>query len=126
MTKQAIFSAKLAKAAGPFSPAINASGLVFISGQIGQIPATGALVEGGVEREAEQLFENMAAVLEAAGKDFSDVLRVGVFLTDLSDFALVNRVYATYFPEPFPARTTVAVTALPLGASVELDAIVRG
>jgi len=91
---------------------------------VGQDPATGKLVEGGVVAEAERLFLNLAAVLEAAGKSFDDVVRVGVFLTSMSDFATVNGIYAKNFSQPYPARTTIAAAALPLGASVEIDLIV--
>ena len=124
MSKSAIISPKLSPPVGPFSLAIHAGGYVFFSGQVAQDPATGKLVEGGVEAEATQLFLNLAAGLEAAGKSFSDVLRVGVFLTNISDFAKVNAIYARHFSQPYPARTTVAVAALPLGASIEIDMIV--
>jgi 2-iminobutanoate/2-iminopropanoate deaminase len=124
MTKSAIVSPKLAPRVGPFSQAIRSGGYIFFSGQVGQDPATGKLVEGGVVAEAERLFLNLAAVLEAAGKSFDDVVRVGVFLTSMSDFATVNGIYAKNFSQPYPARTTIAAAALPLGASVEIDLIV--
>jgi len=124
MTKIAIVSSKLAPPVGPFSQAIRAGGTIFFSGQAGQDPATGKLVEGGVAAEAERIFLNLAAVLEAAGKNFDDVVRVGVFLTDMSDFATVNGIYARHFSQPYPARTTIAAAALPLGAGVEIDLIV--
>ena len=123
MTKTAIQSSKLAPAAGPFSQAIRTDGYIFFSGQIGQDPATGKLVAGGVVAEAERVFLNLAAVLEAAGKSFDDVVRVGVFLTNIGDFATVNGIYAKHFAQPYPARTTVAVAALPLGASVEIELV---
>src|SRR5215470_9632794 len=116
MSKSTIVSPQLAPPVGPFSQAIRADGYVFFSGQVAQDPGTGKLVEGGVEAEATQLFLNLAAGLEAAGKSFSDVIRVGVFLTNISDFAKVNGIYARHFSQPYPARTTVAVAALPLGA----------
>ena len=125
MTKQAIFSDKLAKAAGPFSPAVRSGDLLYVSGQIGQEPATGQLVQGGVERQAEQAFANLAAVLQAAGKGFGDVVRAGVYLTSMGDFGTVNAIYARHFAEPYPARTTVAVAALPLGAAVEIEVVAR-
>jgi 2-iminobutanoate/2-iminopropanoate deaminase len=124
MSKLAIVSPKLAPPVGPFSQAIRTGGYIFFSGQVAQDPATGKLVEGGVEAEALQLFINLAAVLEAAGKCFSDVVRVGVFLTSISDFAKINVIYAEHFSQPYPARTTIAAAALPLGASIEIDMIV--
>ena len=126
MTKQVITSDKLPPAVGPFSPAVNAGGLIFLSGQIGQNPATGKLVQGGIEPQAEQLFVNLRAVLEAAGKSFTDVVRAGVYLADMNDFAVMNGIYAKHMPSPYPARTTIAVAALPLGAAVEIDLIVKG
>lgn len=125
MTMQAIRSDKLAPPVGPFSQAIRAGGLIYLSGQVGQDPETGKLVEGGVEREVERVFVNLAAVLEAAGKSFGDVIRAGVFLTDMKSFPQLNAIYAKHFTEPFPARTTVAVAALPLGAAVEIELIVK-
>jgi 2-iminobutanoate/2-iminopropanoate deaminase len=125
MSKTAITSPELAPPVGPFSQAIEVGGFLFFSGQVGQDPATGKLVVGGVESETERAFQNLAAVLKTAGKSFNDVARAGVFLTNMSDFALINRVYAKYFSQPFPARTTIAVAALPLGACVEIDVIVK-
>lgn len=124
-TKEAIFSDKLAPPVGPFSTAIRSGELLFFRGQVGQDPATGKLVSGGVERETEQIFANLAAVLSAAGRSFADVLRAGVFLTDMGSFAAVNAIYARHFTKPFPARTTVGVASLPLGASVEIDFTVK-
>ena len=93
---------------------------------MGQDPATGKLVAGGVIAETEQVFKNLGAVLEAAGKSFDNVVRAGVFLTSMGDFAAMNGVYAKQFSQPFPARTTIAVAGLPLGASVEIDLVVKG
>ena len=126
MTKEAIFSDKLPTPAGPFVPANKYGDTVYVSGQIGQDPKTGKLVEGGVLAEAEAALQNFSAILEAAGKDFSSVIRACIYLTDMDDFARVNEVYAKYAKEPFPARTCIAVAALPLGASFEIDAIVEG
>jgi 2-iminobutanoate/2-iminopropanoate deaminase len=123
--KQTIFSDKLAPPVGPFSPAVRAGDFIFFSGQVAQDPASGKLVAGGVEREGEQIFANLSALLEAAGKSFSDVVRVGVFLTDMNSFAAVNAIYAKNFAQPFPARTTVGVATLPLGASVEIELLVK-
>ena len=97
--------------------------LVFCSGQIGIDPATGALVEGGVEAEAERALRNLAAVLDAAGLGLADVAKATIFLADIADFAAVNAVYARFMPDPPPARTTVAVAGLPRGARVEIEAI---
>lgn len=126
MSKQVFLSTELAAPVGPFSQAIKSDGHIFFSGQVGQDPATGKLVPGGLEAETERVFKNLNAVLAAAGKSFDDVLRVGVFLTKMSDFAALNSIYAKYFSQPYPARTTIAVAGLPLGASVEIDLIVQG
>ena len=125
MSKIAITTDRIAPAAGPFSPAIRAGDVLYLSGQVGQDPATGLLVTGDVTRQTEQIFSNIRAVLEAAGKSLADVVRVGVFLADIRDFAAMNAVYERHFEAPYPARTTVAVAALPLGAAVEIDLIAR-
>ena len=125
MTIEAIRAEKLSPPVGPFSPAIRSGGFLFFSGQVGQDPATGKLAAGGVEAETRQLFSNLATLLDAAGKAFGDVVKVGVFLARIEDFAAVNAIYAGYFEQPFPARTTVAVAALPLGAAVEIELLVR-
>jgi len=125
MNKTAVTSPELAQPVGPFSQAVEIGGFLFFSGQVGQNPATGKVVEGGIEAETERVFRNLAAVLKAAGKGFSDVARAGVFLTNMNDFAAMNGIYAKYFGPPFPARTTVAVAALPLGACVEIDLVVK-
>jgi 2-iminobutanoate/2-iminopropanoate deaminase len=123
---KAIHSEKLSPPVGPFSPAIRSGDFIFFSGQVGQDSSTGKLVEGGVEAEARQLFSNLATLLAAAGKSFGDVVKANVFLTHIEDFAAVNAIYAEQFEPPFPARTTVAVVALPLGAAIEIELIVRG
>src|ERR1700760_470648 len=125
MNKAAITSPELVPPAGPFSQAIEAGGFVYFSGQVGQDPATGKVVEGGIVAETERLFQNLSAILKAAGKSFDDVVRAGVFLTSMSDFAAMNGVYANYFSQPFPARTTIGAAALPLGACVEIDLVVK-
>jgi 2-iminobutanoate/2-iminopropanoate deaminase len=122
---ETVHSDRLSPPVGPFSPAVRSRDFIFLSGQVGQDPATGRVVAGGVEAEARQIFANIATLLEAAGRSFGDVVRVGVYLTQMDDFTLVNAVYAEQFAPPFPARTTVAVAALPLGASVEIDLIVQ-
>ena len=125
MTIEAIRSEKLSPPVGPFSPAIRSGDFLFFSGQVGQHPSTGTLVDGGVEAEARQLFQNLATLLEAAGKTFGDVVKANVFLASMADFAAVNAIYAEQFEPPFPARTTVAVAALPLGAAIEIELLVR-
>ena len=121
---EAIHSDALPPPVGPFSPAVRSGDFIFFSGQVGVDPATGKLVDGGVEAEARQLFRNLATLLEAAGKSFGDVVRAGVFLTDITDFAEVNAIYVGQFERPFPARTTVGVAALPLGARIEIELLV--
>jgi 2-iminobutanoate/2-iminopropanoate deaminase len=110
-------------AVGPFSPAVRDGNVLYLSGQAGQDPATGRLVEGGVGAQAARALENIRAILDAAGRSLDDVMRVGIFLVDMNDFATVNETYAKFFSAPFPARTTVAVAALPLGALVEIEVI---
>lgn len=123
MRHQVVTSTMAPAAVGPYSQAIAAGELVFCSGQIGIDPATGALVEGGVEAEAERALRNLAAVLDAAGLGLADVAKATIFLADIADFAAVNAVYARFMPDPPPARTTVAVAGLPRGARVEIEAI---
>jgi 2-iminobutanoate/2-iminopropanoate deaminase len=125
MDKIAIVSPELSPPVGPFSQAIEVGGFIFFSGQIGQDPATGKVVEGGIVAETERLFRNLSAVLKAAGKSFDHVVRAGVYLTNMSDFVAMNGIYAKYFSQPFPARTTIGVAALPLGACVEIDLVVK-
>ena len=98
---------------------------MFCSGQLGLDPASGALVEGGVEAQAERALKNLGAVLDAAGATFADVVKTTIFLVDIADFSAVNTVYATFMPEPPPARSTVGVAALPKGGLVEIEAIAR-
>ncbi|MCA9729449.1 MAG: RidA family protein [Candidatus Eisenbacteria bacterium] len=115
------------EAIGPYSQALAdpISGFLFCSGQIGLDPATGSLVEGGVESEFRRVLENVRAVLDAGGCQPADVLKTTLFLVDMSDFARVNAIYGEFFDEPFPARSTVAVAALPKGARVELEVTAR-
>lgn len=109
---------------GPYSQAVEQGGFVFLSGQIPLDPASGALVAGGIEQQTRQVLANLGAVLGAAGLSFADVLRTTIYLVDLADFPRVNAVYAEHFSaRPQPARATLQVAALPLGASVEIDAI---
>src|SRR5215475_319555 len=125
MSKTAITSPELTPPVGPFSQAIEVGGFLYFSGQVAQDPATGKVVEGGILAETERVLQNLEAVLKAAGKSFDDVVRAGVFLTSMSDFAAMNGIYAKYFSQPFPARTTIAVAALALGACVEIDLVVK-
>jgi reactive intermediate/imine deaminase len=110
-------------AIGPYSQAVRRGSFVFLSGQIPLDPATGQLVEGDITAQARRVFDNLRAVCTAAGGSFEDVVRVGIYLTDLGDFAAVNAVMAENFAAPFPARSTIEVSALPRGARVEVDAI---
>jgi 2-iminobutanoate/2-iminopropanoate deaminase len=124
MTRDAIATAGAPAAIGPYSQAIAMDCLVFCSGQLGLDPATGNLVEG-VEAQAERSMQNLTAVLAAAGLSMSDVVKTTVFLADMGDFAAVNAVYGRFMPDPPPARSTVAVAALPKGGLVEIEAIAR-
>ena len=125
MPRESFTSDRIAPAAGPFSAAVLGAGdSIYLSGQVGQDPATGRLVEG-VAAQTEQALRNLQAVLEAAGRTLDDVVRVGVYLADMGDFAAMNDVYARWFEKPYPARTTIGVAALPLGAAVEIDLVAR-
>src|SRR5437016_6664928 len=125
MSKTAITSKELSPPVGPFSQAVKIDGFIYFSGQVGQDPTTGKLVTGGITAETERIFQNLSAVLKAAGKGFDDVVRAGVYLTSMTDYAAVNGIYARHFSQPFPARTAIAVAALPLGACVEIDLVVN-
>jgi 2-iminobutanoate/2-iminopropanoate deaminase len=124
MTRQAISTTGAPAAIGPYSQAIGAEGFVFCSGQLGLDPATGELVEG-VEAQADRSLRNLTAVLESAGLTMADVVKTTIFLVDIGDFAAVNAVYRSHVPDPPPARSTVAVAALPKGGRVEIEAIAR-
>ena len=123
--RTAITSPELTPPVGPFSQAIEVGGFIYFSGQVGQDPTTGALVAGGIAAETERVFQNLSAVLKAAGRNFDDVVRAGVYLANMNDFVAMNGIYAKYFSRPFPARTTIAVAALPLGACVEIDLVAK-
>ena len=118
-----IHSEKAPKAIGPYSQAVLAGNTLYLSGQTPLDPSTGKLVEGDISAQARQVFENLAAVLAAADAGFAHVARVGIYLTDLGNFAAVNEVMKQYFAEPYPARSTIGVAALPLGAAVEIDLV---
>ena len=125
MPKAVVTTNKIAPPVGPFSPGVMSDGSVYLSGQVAQDPVSGRLIDGNAAQQADQILRNAEAVLQAAGKRFADVLRVGVFLTDMDDFQAMNAVYGKYFEAPYPARTTVGVLALPLGAKVEMDFVAR-
>jgi len=122
MAKKAITTPK-AKAIGPYSAAIESGELVFVSGQIPLDPLTGKLVEGDIAAQTRQSLENLKTILAAAGLTFAHVVKTTIFLTSMSDFAAVNDVYKSYMGEPYPARSTIAVAALPMGAKVEIEMI---
>ena len=113
------------QAIGTYSQAIRAGNTVYLSGQIPLDPATGELVTGDIEAQVRRVFDNLLAVARAAGGDLSHVVKLTVYLTDLAHFALVNRVMAEYFSQPYPARAAVGVAALPRGAVVEMDGILE-
>lgn len=123
MSKKAIHSDNAPAAIGTYSQAIEAGGLVFLSGQIPLVPATMEIVAGDFEARARQVFDNLQAVAEAAGGSLNDVVKLTVFLTDLDNFATVNSVMESYFTQPFPARAAIGVASLPKGVDVEADAI---
>lgn len=114
-----------AAAIGPYSHGVDSEGLVFLSGQTPVDPATGKLVEGDIAAQARQCFANLRAVLEAVGLTMDHVQKVNVFLTDMANFAAMNEVYRQQFAAPYPARTTIGVASLPLGADIEIEMIAR-
>lgn len=128
MTREVIETSSAPAAIGPYSQAVSvpAGRMVFLSGQIPLDPVSGELVAGDVVAQTERVMKNLEAVLAAAGMTFANVVRCGIFLTDLGDFGKVNEVYGRYFPVNPPARTTVQVSALPKGSRVEIDAIAVG
>jgi 2-iminobutanoate/2-iminopropanoate deaminase len=121
--KQAVSSPDAPKAIGPYSQAVRAGQLLFVSGQVPLDPATGQLVNGDIAAQTRRVFDNLGAVLKAGGRSFADVVRTTVFLADMNDFAAMNEVYGKYFSEPYPARATVQVARLPRDARVEIDLI---
>lgn len=121
--KQIISTQHAPGAVGPYSQAVKIGDLVYTAGQIALVPQTGKLVAGGIEEQTEQVMKNLAAILEAAGASLVNVVKTTIFLTDMNDFAKVNQVYGGFFKDAPPARSTVQVSALPLGAKVEIEAI---
>lgn len=119
--RQAIHTDQAPKAIGPYSQAVRVGNTVYMAGQIPLDPVTMQMVEGDFEKEATRVFENIRAVISASGGSFADVVKVTIFLTDFANFAKVNELMAKYFSEPYPARSTVAVAALPRNARVEIE-----
>lgn len=124
MTKEIIFTDKAPKAIGPYSQAVKSNGFLFVSGQIPLNPETGDLMNASIEDQAEQVIQNLKNVCEAAKTSLSDIVKLTIYITDMNDFSIVNEAMAKHFSEPYPARATVEVSALPLGVNVEMDAIV--
>ena len=125
MTKEIISTDKAPQAIGTYSQAVKVGSTVYISGQIPLIPETMELLDGTVEEQIHQVFKNLAAIAQAAGGGLSDIAKLNVFLTDLSNFPTVNQVMAEYFTEPYPARAAVGVAELTKGVPVEMDAIMQ-
>jgi 2-iminobutanoate/2-iminopropanoate deaminase len=123
MERKIVTSEKAPKAIGPYSVAVRAGELIYTAGQVGLDPGTGELVPGGVEAETRQALANIGHVLADAGSGLERVVKTTVFLTDMADFAAMNAVYAEFFPKEPPARSTVAVAALPKGARFEVEAV---
>ena len=124
MTKEIISTENAPQAIGPYSQAVKAGNLMFISGQIPLDPKTGDLVSESIEEQAKQVLDNVKSICEAAGSSLDDIVKISIFLTDLNNFSVVNDVMKEYFSEPYPARATVEVSGLPLGVNVEIEAIV--
>ncbi len=123
MPRHAIHTDQAPAAIGTYSQAVRAGDTIWLSGQIPLDPETMELVAGGMEQQVRQVFDNLRAVARAAGGDLEDLVKINVYLTDLSHFPLVNQVMAGYFQEPYPARAALGVAALPKGAAVEMDAV---
>lgn len=125
MTKEIIQTDKAPQAIGTYSQAVKVGQTVYLSGQIPLIPETMTLVDGDIAAQITRVFENLKAVAEAAGGDFSDIVKLNVFLTDLANFPVVNEIMGSYFTQPYPARAAIGVASLPKGAQVEMDAIMQ-
>jgi 2-iminobutanoate/2-iminopropanoate deaminase len=123
MPRQAVASPHAPKAIGPYSAALRAGQLLFVSGQVPIDPATGALIDGDITAQTRQVLQNMGALLDAAGLSHAHVVRTTVFLADMNDFAAMNDVYREFFSDPYPARSTVQAARLPRDARIEIDAI---
>lgn len=125
MPNQIIQTNNAPAAIGPYSQAVNAGGVLYVSGQIPLHPQTGAIISGGISPQTTQVLENLKAIVEAAGGTMSQVVKVTIYIVDMQQFATVNQIYGTYFSAPFPARACVEVSKLPKGVEVEMDAIVH-
>jgi len=123
MTREIISTGKAPAAIGPYSQAVKHGNTVYLSGQTPLDPATMTLVSGDITEQAHRVFKNLRAVCEAAGSDLDGIVKVNIYMTDLGQFTRVNEVMAEYFSEPYPARATVGVAALPLGSEVEVEAV---
>ncbi|MFQ5881207.1 MAG: RidA family protein [Candidatus Methylomirabilales bacterium] len=123
MELEVVVTEKAPKAVGPYVQAVKANGFLFTAGQIGLDPATGTLVDGGIQAQTRRVLENLKAVVEAAGGALEQVVKTTVYLTDLGHFQAMNQIYAAYFQEHRPARSTVGVAQLPLGALVEIELV---
>jgi reactive intermediate/imine deaminase len=123
MTREIIQTEKAPQAIGTYSQAVKVDHTIYLSGQIPLVPETMTVIEGDIVAQITQVFDNLKAVAEAAGGDLSDIVKINVFLTDLSNFPMVNEIMGRYFQEPYPARAAVGVAALPKNASIEMDAI---
>lgn len=121
--KEIIYTDKAPKPIGPYSQAIKIGNLLFLSGQIGIDPKTNELVSGGIEKETRQIFENITNLLKSINADFSNILKVNIYLKNLDDFKKVNEIYQEYFKDNFPARTTIGGLSLPKNALIEIDVI---
>ncbi len=123
MKKLAIQTTHAPNAIGPYSQAIRAGSLLFISGQIPIDPTTGAVVNTGIANETKKVLENLRAIVEAAGGNLNDIVKTTIYLKDMSQFSIVNEVYGSFFQQPFPARATIEISKLPKDVNVEIDAI---
>lgn len=124
MTKKT-FSPAGTTPVGPYSPAVEANGFIFFSGQIPMDYAEGKIIEGGISAQTEQCLKNLADVLKSANVTSDDVVKTTIYVTDMNDYATVNKIYGEFFKSPYPARTAIAVAALPLGVKVEIEAIAQ-
>lgn len=125
MPKEIISTDKAPQAIGTYSQAVKVGSTVYLSGQIPLVPETMEMVEGDIRQQIHRVFQNLLAVANAAGGDLSDIVKLNIFLTDLSNFPQVNEVMAEYFQQPYPARAAIGITALPKDAGVEMDAIME-
>lgn len=124
MTKEIIFTENAPKAIGPYSQAVKSGGFLFVSGQVALNPSTGDLMNSSIEEQAEQVIKNLSAICEAANTNLSNIVKLTIYITDMSDFSIVNNAMESHFDSPYPARATVEVSGLPLGVNVEMDAVV--